>query len=113
MLENKNVVTVILLSIVTCGIYSLVWYWKTMNALHNEGQRSLFDPIIQFILLFFYVGNIFFAICADSNLNAIREKRGLPAKDNKVLYIVLAIVLPIAMVAIIQNDINELTPSAM
>ncbi len=108
MLENKNVVTVILLSIVTCGIYSLVWYWKTMNALHNEGQKSLVDPIVQFILLFFYVGNVIFALCADANLNSIREQRGLPAKDNKVLYIVLGLLLPIALVAIVQNDINEL-----
>lgn len=108
MLENKNVVTVILLSIVTCGIYGLVWYWKTMNALHNEGHKSLVDPIVQFILLFFYVGNIIFALCADANLNSIREQRGLPVKDNKVLYIILGLLLPIALIAIVQNDINEL-----
>ncbi len=108
MLENKNVVTVILLSIVTCGIYSLVWCWKTMSALHTQGQKSLVEPIVQFILLFFYIGYIIFALCADANLNSIREQRGLPVKDNKILYIILAIVCPIALIAIVQNDINEL-----
>lgn len=108
MLENKNVVTVIILSIVTCGIYALIWSWKTMNALHNQGQKSLVDPIVQFILLFFYIGYIVFALCADANLNSIREQRGLATKDNKILYLILALVFPIALIAIVQNDINEL-----
>lgn len=108
MLQNKNVVTVIILSIVTCGIYSLVWCWQTMHALHSQGQKSLVDPIVQFILLFFYIGFIVFALCADANLNSIREQRGLPAKDNKVLYIILGIVFPIALIALVQNEINEL-----
>lgn len=108
MLQNKNVVTVIILSIVTCGIYDLIWCWQTMHALDAQGQKSLVPPIAQFLLLFFYVGFIIFALCADANLNAIREQRGLAAKDNKIIYIVLAIVLPIALIAFVQNDINEL-----
>lgn len=108
MLQNRNIVTVIILSIVTCGIYDLIWCWQTMNALHNEGKKSLVDPIVQFILLFFYVGFIVFALCADANLNSIREQRGIPAKDNKILYIILGIVCPVALIAIVQNDINEL-----
>ncbi len=108
MLQNKNVVTVIILSIVTCGIYSLIWCWQTMNALDAQGQKSLVPPVVQFILLFFYIGFIVFALCADANLNSIREQRGLAAKDNKILYLILGIVFPIALVALVQNDINEL-----
>lgn len=108
MLQNKNVVTVIILSIVTCGIYSLVWCWQTMNALDSQGKKSLVPPIVQFLLLFFYIGFIVFALCADANLNSIREQRGLATKDNKILYLILGIVFPIALVALVQNDINEL-----
>ncbi len=108
MLQNKNVVTVIILSIVTCGIYSLIWCWQTMHALDAEGKKSLVPPIAQFLLLFFYVGFIVFALCADANLNSIREQRGLARKDNMILYIILGIVFPIALVALVQNDINEL-----
>lgn len=110
MLQNKNVVTVVILSIVTCGIYSLVWCWQTMHALDEEGKSSIVPPIAQFLLFLFtaYIGWILFALCADANLNAIRTNRGLAVKDNKILYIILAIVLPIALIAFIQNDINEL-----
>ncbi len=110
MLQNKNVVTVILLSIVTCGIYGLVWCWQTMHALDEQGKKSLVPPIAQFLLFLLtaYIGWIIFALCADANLNSIREQRGLAVKDNKILYIILAIVFPIALIALVQNDINEL-----
>lgn len=110
MLQRKNVVTVIILSLVTCGIYNLIWVWQTAASLHEQGRNSLVDPIVQFILylLTAQVGWIIFAICADNNLNSIRAQRGLPGKDNKILYIILAIVFPIALTAIIQSEINEL-----
>lgn len=110
MLENKNIVTVIILSLVTCGIYNLIWVWKTANALHTQGQKSLVDPMIQFILylLTAQVGWIVFSMCADANINSIRAQRGLPEKDNKVLYIVLSIFIPIVVTALVQNEINEL-----
>ena len=110
MLQNKNVVTVVLLSIVTCGIYNLVWVWQTSDALHQQGKNSIVEPIVQFVLylLTAQIGWIIFSISADNNLNAIRAQRGLPAKDNKILYIILAIVFPIAVTALVQNEINEL-----
>lgn len=106
MLQQKNVATVVVLTIVTCGIYGLVWYYQTINALHNEGQSSNLEPIIQFILMFFYVGGFLFGINADANINAIKAKRGLPTVDNKVLWLVLAIV-PIVQIALIQDEINK------
>ena len=64
MLQNKNVVTVIILILVTCGIYNLIWVWQTAQALHEQGKNSLVDPIVQFILylLTAYIGWIIFAI---------------------------------------------------
>jgi len=108
MLENKSVATVVILSIVTCGIYALVWTWKTMKALDAEGQASNMDPVLQFVLLFFYVGYILFGFNADANLNAIKEKRGIPTSDNKVLYIILGFICPIILIALIQSEINKL-----
>ncbi|MBQ3543712.1 MAG: DUF4234 domain-containing protein [Lachnospiraceae bacterium] len=108
MLQNRSVATVIILSLVTCGIYALYWTYVTINALDQEGQSSNMPAIVQFLLLFFYVGYILFAINANNNLNAIRAKKGYPAKDQMVLYLILSVVCPIALVALVQNDINEL-----
>lgn len=77
MLKERNVVTVIILSIVTCGIYALYWTYVTMDALDKEGQASNMPVIAQFLLLFVYVGYILFGINADANVNAIKEKKGM------------------------------------
>lgn len=110
MFTKRSVATVVILSIVTCGIYTLVWYWLAMKELYNAGGKSLgnLDPVIQFILLFFYVGGIFFAINASDNIDAVRVQRGMPPLDNKILYIILSLFIPIVMIALIQNEMNQL-----
>ncbi len=110
MFTNKSVVSVIILSIVTCGIYGLIWYWNAISELYRAGGKSIgnLEPVIQFILLFFYVGGIFFAINADDNLNEVKRQRGIPTSDNKTLYIILALLFPIAMMALVQDEMNKL-----
>ncbi len=110
-MKNRNIAVVVILSIVTCGIYNLVWLWNTIHALDAEGQASNMSPTVQFVLMFFYVGFILFGINADANLNAIKAKRGLPTSDNKVLYLILGLVVPIVLVCLVQNEINKLTPA--
>ena len=108
MLQKREVVTVVLFSIITCGLYSIYWDYVTMQALDEEGQSSNMPFIAQFLLLFFYVGYIFFALNANANINAIRERRGLLAKDNLVLFIILAVFCPIALNAVVQSEINAI-----
>lgn len=110
MFTNRSVVVVIVLTIVTCGLYSLYWYWKTMNEMYNAGGRSLgnLSPAIQFVLMFLYVGGVVFAINADDNINAVKQQRGLTAADNKIIYILLAVIFPIALLALVQNEMNQL-----
>lgn len=111
MLKNRNIGMLILLSIVTCGIYSIYWLWVTIDALDKEGQASNMSSVLQFVLFFFYVGFIFFGINADANLNAIKAKKGMPTADNKVLYIVLGLLIPIVLVVLVQNEINKIVPA--
>lgn len=110
MFKNRSVALVIILTIVTCGIYSLVWYWQVISELYKAGGKSIgnLEPVIQFILLFFYVGEIFFAINAADNLNEVRAQRGLPQKDDKVLYVVFSLLCPIVTMALVQNEMNQL-----
>lgn len=106
MLQKKSVATVVVLSIVTCGIYELIWYWNTIKALDAEGQSSNMTCGIQFLLMFLYVGGFIFGINADANMNAIRARKGLPPVDNKLLWVILGFV-PIVQVALVQMAINE------
>ncbi|MBR3629233.1 MAG: DUF4234 domain-containing protein [Oscillospiraceae bacterium] len=102
--------TVVILSIVTCGIYAIIWYWNAINELYKAGGKSVgnLEPLVQFLLFFVYVGGIFFAINANDNLNAVRVQKGQAEVDNKVLYIVLALLCPIIMVYLVQDEMNKL-----
>ncbi len=110
MFTQKSPVTVILLSIVTCGIYGIIWYWNAINELYKAGGKSVgnMEPLIQFLLFFVYVGGILFAINANDNLNAVRVQKGQAEVDNKTLYIILALVFPIALVYLVQDEMNKL-----
>lgn len=98
-------------SIATCGIYGWYWLYVTAQDLEREGQTNSASPTLQLVLaiLFGFVGYILFGIAADANLNSIKSRNGLMPSDNKVVYIVLAIFIPIVLVALVQNEINHLT----
>lgn len=110
-MQNRSVATVIILTIITCGIYGLYWLYVTADALEKEGQTGQLAPVVQLILALFLggIGYIFVGMAADKNLNAIKTKRGLPTSDNQVVYILLGLIIPIVLIGMIQNDINQLT----
>ncbi|MBR1530216.1 MAG: DUF4234 domain-containing protein [Oscillospiraceae bacterium] len=110
MFTKRSVATVIILTIVTCGFYSLYWYWSAMKELYAAGGQSIgnLDPVVQFILLFVYVGSVFFGINANNNLNAVKAQRGIQPADNQVLYIILSLICPIILIAMVQDEMNKL-----
>ncbi len=116
MLKNRNIVTVILLSLVTCGIYGLYWIYQTATELEDAGRSgsSMSPTALLIITLFFpYIGYLLFGMAADQNLNNVRMQRGMPTVDNKILYMVLGFIIPIVLVCLVQNEINKLTPEAV
>lgn len=115
MLTNRSVVTVIILSIVTCGIYGWYWVYKTAQELEDAGQSgSSINPTVILVLciVFPYVGYLLFGMAADQNLNNIKARSGRPTTDNKVLYMILGFIIPIVLVALVQNEINMLVGPA-
>lgn len=107
-MQERSLASVIVLSIVTCGIYAYVWMWKTLGVLIEEnGDTSMSKPV-RFLLCFVYAGWIIFGIQANDQLNQLRAKRGIAAKDQKTLLLILGIVCPVAMIAVFQAQINEM-----
>lgn len=109
MVTKRDIATTVILMIVTCGIYALYWYWTTIHELDAAGNSSNMSPIVQFVLLFCCgIGAILFPLNADANINAIRQQKGLPTVDNKILWLILSICIPIVSVILIQLAMNEL-----
>ena len=111
MLKNRSIVSVIILTIVTCGIYGLYWVYDTMNSLEQtSGKESSVNAIACLLLCIFLapVGYILFGMGADEQLNMIKASRGIPTSDNKVLYMILGFFLPIVLLPLVQDEVNKL-----
>ena len=108
MLTKRSVASVVIFSIITFGIYAVWWTHVTCNALQREGRQVAIPPVLTVLMMLFHssVGGVLLAIDADDNINAIKRMRGLPAADNKILWLVLGIFVPIVTVALVQNEIN-------
>ncbi len=111
-MQNRSIATVIILTIVTCGIYGIYWVYVTSKALETESRNpSSIDSTVLLVLclLIPFVGYLLFGITANDHINAIKAQRGIPYADNKVAYILLGFFIPIVLVALIQNEINKMT----
>lgn len=105
-IKERNVVMCLVLSIVTCGIYSI--YWAICM---GREAVSVNDPndngVLEIILLLFlpFVG----FYLAEQKLAKGCAAKGIEHKDNSVLYLILGLVgLGIVNFFMMQTDLNKL-----
>ncbi len=112
-ITRREIVTCILLSIITCGIYGLYWLSclaDDLNKVSAEPQPTSGGTVV---LLSIVTCNIYLFVWlnrAGSQLCRARQMRtGYPGENNGVLYIVLALltggIVPYCM---IQSELNKL-----
>ncbi len=104
----ENPVTVLVLGLVTCGLYTIYWMWvraKEMNAyLGKETVNPMF--VIPGCLCFPVVIYGEFLYC--KGIPEMQKKGGVEAKDEFVLHFVLMLLLPYVGSYLIQQKLNEL-----
>ncbi len=102
----------IVLSLITCGIYSLFWQSRIFNAVNalNESEDYSFWPWLLFTLLTCGIYNIFIQYKLAQSFNRGMEREGLKPDANLPLIAVLCTLfgLQIVVHALEQSDINKL-----
>ena len=105
-IKKRNIVTCILLSLVTCGIYGI--YWVIMLA---KDAVSVKDPadnaILEIVLMLFlpFLG----IFLAEKKFAEGCAAKGIPHTDNSILYLILGLIgLGIVGDCMLQNDLNKL-----
>ncbi|MBQ9930315.1 MAG: DUF4234 domain-containing protein [Oscillospiraceae bacterium] len=105
-IKPRNIVTAIILTIVTCGIYGI--YWIIMLTREAVSVKDSTDnALLEIILMLFlpFVGFMLVEKKFSEGLNA----KGFAHNDNSILYLVLGLVgLGIVPLCMIQNDLNKL-----
>lgn len=114
MLEKRGVATVVVFSILTCGIYAVWWTYVTCQALQQQGKKTSIPVILTTLMMLFYssVGGLLLGMDADDNVNAIKEMHGMPKADNKILWMLLGFFIPIVTIALVQSEINAMIDKA-
>ena len=100
------------LSLVTCGIFSLIWMYQLVEDLNKASDNPSAPNGITVILLSIVtcgIYQIYWYWKAGEAVNVVREKRGDPKDGNtSILYLALAIFgLAIINMILIQDELNK------
>lgn len=111
MIQQKNIVTCIILSIVTCGIYGIIWFIALnddVNTLTGDFKTS---GGMAFLLTLVTCGiySFYWMYRQGQRIDELKQSRGVPAGNSGVLYLILTVLgLGIVSYCLMQNEINNL-----
>lgn len=110
-MKKRDIVTSVILSVITCGFYG--WYWFVVltddcaDASGDHSMKGTTSFLLWLITCGFY--SWYWSYQMGKKMCMAFEKRNLPANDNAVLYLILSIFrLDIVNWILIQNDLNKL-----
>ena len=112
MVENKSIATAIILSIVTCGIYGIIWYINLVNDVNkicNDDKSNQSGGTV-FLLTLVTCGiyGIIWFYQAGKRMYEVGPKYGIQISDNSVIYLVLMLFgLGIVNFCLVQSDLNR------
>jgi len=111
MIKERNIVTCILLSIVTCGIYGLYWFFTLTDDVSRANDNPEFTGVKAFVLTLVTCGiySIYWNYKIGKEMYEANQKRGIAANDNSTLYLILGIFgFGIVTYCLVQNELNVL-----
>ena len=112
MVQKKSIPLCIILSIVTCGIYGIVWFIELHDAtktLSDDNQDT--TAVIAFLLTLVTCGiyGIYWFWKRGTQMEKAFKARGMSGDNKAILYLILCVVgLSIISMALLQNDVNIL-----
>lgn len=108
---NRSIVTCILLSVVTCGIYGIYWFVKItdeMNALAEVENPTSGGVAFLLTLITCGIYGWYWVYKMGENVETLKARKGEPAGSSLIIFIVLAIFgLQIVNYCLIQDSINK------
>ena len=110
--KRREVGMAVILTIVTCGIYGIVWMIGLVDDLNSVSNEPNQTSGITVWLLSIVTCGIYYLIWlykAGSRIDEIRMRNNMPSNNKGMLYCLLAVFgLSIVSMALLQEDINSL-----
>lgn len=109
-IENKNIAVMLILTIITCGIYSLVWIYQITEDVNrlNEDNNMSGGLTILLTIITCRIYLIYWGYDMGRKLYNSGQKYNINISDNSILYLLLPIFkLNIINLVLIQSDLNK------
>jgi len=103
--------TVILLSIITCGIYGIYWYYSTASEINSVLGYESTKPYYSVVGLLCFVFSYILMSQVDKALMEINRKRGRYSESKFLVWILLSIFVGIGFFVMqyeVQSALNDL-----
>ena len=111
MIQKRDIAMNVVLTVVTCGIYGLVWFVQITNDMRKASGDETLKGGMDLLLGIITCGiwYIYWAYKMGQAATKALEKANLPTNDNAILYLVIQLFgLSIVNYALIQNDLNKI-----
>jgi hypothetical protein len=106
--KNEPIV-VLLLGVITCGIYLIYWNIKTAEVMNAVAEKEIISqPVAIFSGCCMPVNLYFYYLAGKEGLPKVYERIGEKNKDESTLLLVLGFLFPMVAAMIVQGDINKL-----
>ena len=109
-MKYRSVGMCVVLSIITCGIYGIYWYYCLNEDINEVTGRpgTSGGMVILFTLLSCGIYSIYWCYKMGEKLDAARAEQGTPTGSLSILYLVLSIFgRDIVAWALMQNEVNH------
>ena len=110
-IPERSIATCIILTLVTCGLYSFYWLYcitEETNRLSNEPNPTSGGMSILFGILSCGIYYIYWYYKRGEIMDNYYVRRGYPPQSNAVLWLILSLVgLGIVSMGLMQNELNK------
>ncbi len=108
--EKRDPLMVLILGLLTCGIYAVYWVYKTSSEIRDALGRADVNPVLDTVLtiLTCFIWLIYLSYKYPQLLLQLQERAGQPRNDISLVSLILAIVglTPISLY-MIQSELNK------
>lgn len=110
--QQKNIAVCIILSIVTCGLYSLYWLYtltEDMKVVSNNPNGTSGGMVVILSIVTCHLYQLYWLYKQGESVDIAKSARGIPSSNTGIVYLLLSIVgFDIIAWVIMQNEINKL-----
>jgi len=101
-------VVVLILGIVTCGLYLIYWNLKAAEVVNAVNNKQVISPLVAILTACCGLNLFYYWLMGRDGLPKVYELTNQPQKDEAVLLLLLGFFFPMVAAMIVQTELNKL-----